>query len=236
MLMRTEMFKELNLTDEQKSKIEAVQKEYAPKTKELREKMDSILTEDQKKARKEAIEAAKTADEKRGEAYESIRAAVKLTDEQKAKRGEVMKEMERLHRGAPREGRGHLDARAEGKDAEGSFRPPRARGARSPRASSDRPQGSVAQSEGNLTPGPISLARSAPGRFVDVGAVAEGDWLRRLDKYVDANAASGDGACPLLRRTVGVPRKKGDRHRGNDASANMESVCDTEPVPLFPLT
>ena len=67
-------------------------------------------------------------------------------------------------------------------------------------------------------------------------AVVKGDWLRRLDECWYANAASGDGACPLLRRTTDVPRKKGDRHRGDDVFPDAASVCATEPVPIFPLT
>ena len=39
-----------------------------------------------------------------------------------------------------------------------------------------------------------------------------------------------------VRRTTGVPRKKGGRHRGDDVSPNAASVCATEPVPLLPLT
>ena len=54
--------------------------------------------------------------------------------------------------------------------------------------------------------------------------------------YLYGNTASSDGACPLLRRTTGVPRKKGDRHRGNDVPPDIAPVRATEPVPLFPLT
>ena len=78
-------------------------------------------------------------------------------------------------------------------------------------------------------PGAVSLHSAK-------SAVVKGDWLRRLDKYASANTASGDGACPLLRRTTGVPRKKGDRHRGDDVSPDIVPSCATEPVPIFPLT
>ena len=65
-------------------------------------------------------------------------------------------------------------------------------------------------------------------------AVVKGDLLHRLDEDASATTASGDGVCPLLRRTTGVPRKKGDRHRGDDVSPDIVPVCATEPVPIFP--
>ena len=43
--------KEITLTDEQKTKVAELEKEYAPKMKELREKLDKVMTEEQKKAR-----------------------------------------------------------------------------------------------------------------------------------------------------------------------------------------
>ena len=51
-----QMLKGLNLTDDQKAKVEALKKEYAPK---LKEAADSVLTADQKKARDDAVKAAK---------------------------------------------------------------------------------------------------------------------------------------------------------------------------------
>lgn len=88
------MLKGLTLSDEQKTKIDAVKKEYAPKFKENGEKFDGILTAEQKKARKDAVDAAKAAGKGRREIWEAGTAAVKLTDEQKAKMAEAMKAMQ----------------------------------------------------------------------------------------------------------------------------------------------
>ena len=83
----------MDLTSEQKDKLEALKKEYAPKFKALREKADKILTDDQKKARDEAIKAAREATgHDRRAAYQKVRDAVKLTDDQKKQMESVMKE------------------------------------------------------------------------------------------------------------------------------------------------
>ena len=54
-----EFLRGLNLSDDQKAKVEEIKKEYAPKFKALEEKRAGILTADQKKAREEAAKAAK---------------------------------------------------------------------------------------------------------------------------------------------------------------------------------
>lgn len=92
------MLKGLNLTDEQKTKVEALKKEYGPKFKEGSQGMDGILTDEQKKAREEAVKAAKEAGKKGPEVWEAAKAAVKLTDEQKAKMAENRKAAEALHK------------------------------------------------------------------------------------------------------------------------------------------
>ena len=99
------------------------------------------------------------------------------------------------------------------------------------RAAEHSPRTIAAKTAATLEYSDIDIALALP-----MSRVAKEDWLRRLNEYRHANTVSGDGACPLLRRTTGVPRKKGDRHRGDDVSPNTVSVCATEPVPLFPLT
>jgi Spy/CpxP family protein refolding chaperone len=88
--------KAVNLTDDQKTKWEAIKKEYAPKIKDIAEKREKLLTPEQKKAREEAMKAVRTAGKKRDEARKEVEAAVKLTDEQKAKMAEVRKTSESL--------------------------------------------------------------------------------------------------------------------------------------------
>jgi Spy/CpxP family protein refolding chaperone len=70
------LMKELNLTDEQKAKIKDIRAKYG---------MDSVLTDEQKKARTDAIDAAKKDGKKDRELMRAGFEAVKLTDDQKAK-------------------------------------------------------------------------------------------------------------------------------------------------------
>lgn len=93
--------KEITLTDEQKTKVAEIEKEYAPKMKELREKLDKVMTEEQKQARlnvmKEAREKAKdkdAKDAKRGkELQQAIKDAMKLSEEQQKKYDETDKQI-----------------------------------------------------------------------------------------------------------------------------------------------
>jgi len=87
----------LDLTAEQKEKVEALKKEYAPKVKAVKEKMDGVLTADQKSAREAAVKAAREAkgDDRRA-AYQKIREAVKLTDDQKKAMEPIMKDAQTL--------------------------------------------------------------------------------------------------------------------------------------------
>jgi Spy/CpxP family protein refolding chaperone len=87
------VLKGVDLTAEQKKQVAAVMKEYAPKLKEMHQKVDGILTAEQKKAREEAVTEAKAAGKKGADLYKAIHGAVKLTAEQKAQMGEVRKEM-----------------------------------------------------------------------------------------------------------------------------------------------
>ncbi len=95
---RLENIKGLNLTDDQKTKLEALKKEYQPKNKEAFAKVDSIATAEQKKARDEAMKAAKKAGKNGREIMEAGRAAMKLTDDQKTKMQEARKAMDNLNK------------------------------------------------------------------------------------------------------------------------------------------
>lgn len=93
-----EMLKGLTLTDEQKTKIEALKTEYAPKVKDAMKKMDDVLTADQKKARDEVLKADKAAGKKGPEVRKDVEAALKLTDEQKTKKEAAKNEMKTLQK------------------------------------------------------------------------------------------------------------------------------------------
>lgn len=86
----------ITLSAEQMTKLAEVKKEYEPKLEELHKKQTSILTDEQKKARQEAMKAAKAAGKKGKEAKADVDAAVKLTDDQKKQQEEVAKETKEL--------------------------------------------------------------------------------------------------------------------------------------------
>jgi Spy/CpxP family protein refolding chaperone len=81
---------QLDLTDGEIAKIEDIRKEYRPKIEKVIKELQGLLTDDQKKAREEALKAGK----KRREVLESL----KLTDEQKVKVQTVCKEVGTLVR------------------------------------------------------------------------------------------------------------------------------------------
>jgi Spy/CpxP family protein refolding chaperone len=73
----------LDLTSEQKEKIDKLFVEHGPKLKEANAKVFASLTAEQRKARNEAQQSAKAAGKKGKEANEDALAAMKLTDDQK---------------------------------------------------------------------------------------------------------------------------------------------------------
>jgi len=75
------------------AKANKVVDEQAPQLKEAQAKVDAVLTDEQKKARREALKAAKTSGKKRKEAQAAVESAMKLTTEQKSKLAEAEKEM-----------------------------------------------------------------------------------------------------------------------------------------------
>jgi len=90
------LLRDLNLSDEQKAKIEDVRKEFGPKQAEAQKKRESILTDEQKKARDEAMKSARDAGKSRQEAFAAVQEAMKLTDEQKSKMADARKAAEEI--------------------------------------------------------------------------------------------------------------------------------------------
>jgi Spy/CpxP family protein refolding chaperone len=80
--MAWDMLRGLNLSDAQKAQVKDVKKDYEPKLKQAR---DSVLTPEQIKAREEALKTAKAAGKKGKEVWQAVEAAMKVTDDQKAK-------------------------------------------------------------------------------------------------------------------------------------------------------
>ena len=90
--------KEITLTAEQQAKLDEIKKEQGPKISELTKKIDSLLTDEQKAARKEAAAKAKAEGKKGKEAAAAIDEALKLTDDQKKLRAEVQPELAKLQK------------------------------------------------------------------------------------------------------------------------------------------
>ena len=86
----------IKLTDEQKTKLAAINKEYTPKFQALAKKTSEILTKEQMKARREATKEARDAGKKPKEVQEAVAAAMKLSDEQKTQMDKVKAEQTKL--------------------------------------------------------------------------------------------------------------------------------------------
>jgi len=87
----------MELTEEQKTQVAAIDKQFAEKFTAQQKAMASILTEEQKKAQQTAQKAAKEAKQKPAEARKAVEAALNLTDEQKAKRKVQLEAQKKLN-------------------------------------------------------------------------------------------------------------------------------------------
>lgn len=87
----------LTLTDEQKTQVAAIDKQFAAKAKELADKRKAMLTPEQQKAQAAAQKAAKEAGQKGPEARKAVDAALNLTEDQKAQQKELAKGQQALN-------------------------------------------------------------------------------------------------------------------------------------------
>ena len=193
---RVERVKDLNLTDDQKAKLAELKKEYAPKLKAAHRQFDNVLTADQKKARDDAIKAARDAGKSRREVFQAGTAAVKLTDAQKAKMAEGRKAMEALNKEIIDKVNSALDAGAARRAEEGPRKP------REPRKSRKRRQRIRGRSQK-----PTSLRHSPPlpsGEGKGEGLVARNP--RSLSTpYALTPAALPDGWGRGCRKSIRKP-------------------------------
>ena len=90
--------KTVELTADQKTKLDALNKEFGPKLAELRKKQASIITADQKNARAEANKKAKADGKKGKELRDVVNAAFAITADQKAQQAETKKAMGALQK------------------------------------------------------------------------------------------------------------------------------------------
>jgi acetyl esterase/lipase len=86
----------VEFTETQQGEVEDLRKKYMPKLLEIQRKHGSILTNDQRRAQREALQAAREAGKQGRALVEAVEAAVKLTDEQKEAQAELRKERDDL--------------------------------------------------------------------------------------------------------------------------------------------
>ena len=90
--------KSIELTADQKTELDALNKEFGPKLAECRKKAASIITADQKKARAEATKKAKADGKKGKELRAAGNAAFAITADQKAQQAECKKATSALNK------------------------------------------------------------------------------------------------------------------------------------------
>ena len=88
--------KQIKLDEKQQAKLEELKKEYAPKLKELDEKLAKVLTPERVKPAAEARKAAAAAGKDKKEQRRAYEEALKLSDEEKAQRKEIQAERKKL--------------------------------------------------------------------------------------------------------------------------------------------
>ena len=88
----------LELSDEQKAKCKEIDAKFGDKFAELNKKRQAVMTDEQRKAQRDAMAQAKKDGKKAAEARKAVMEAVSLTDEQKAQQKEVAKAMQELNK------------------------------------------------------------------------------------------------------------------------------------------
>lgn len=86
----------IEFSKEQQAKVEVIRKEFAPKLAENQSQWDSVVTEEQMQARREAFQKARDAGKEARELRDAVEAAVKLTDQQREQRAAIQKERDEL--------------------------------------------------------------------------------------------------------------------------------------------
>ena len=109
----------VTLTDDQKSKLDALKKDYEQKFKDAYAKEDSMLSPEQKKAGDDARKAATADGKTRREINQAVTDALKLTDQQKTQKKDAATAPAGTTTGIPRQGAWPFDRRAEAADYDG---------------------------------------------------------------------------------------------------------------------
>jgi acetyl esterase len=86
----------VEFSEDQRAKVDEIRKKYVPKLAEIQKKQQSIFTEEQIQARREAFRAAREAGKEGAELRQAVEAAFKLTDEQQKRLAAIQKERAEL--------------------------------------------------------------------------------------------------------------------------------------------
>lgn len=86
----------ITFSKEQQTKVDALRKELSPKLAENQRKWNGVLTREQQRARREALQKARDAGKRGQELRDSVNASIKLTDEQKKQQADLLEERNRL--------------------------------------------------------------------------------------------------------------------------------------------
>lgn len=86
----------IEFSKDQQAKVDALRKEYTPKLAENMRKWNTILTEEQMQARREAFQKARDAGKEGQELRDAVNKAVKLTDEQLKQQAAIQKERDEM--------------------------------------------------------------------------------------------------------------------------------------------
>ena len=87
----------IELTADQKEKVAAIDKEFAPALMEINKKRSAILTPEQQKAQREATKAAKDAGKSAAETRKAVQEAGNLSADQKEKMAVLQKSQQELN-------------------------------------------------------------------------------------------------------------------------------------------
>jgi hypothetical protein len=91
------MTKDMTISPEQKTKFEAIQKEFGPKLMEGMKKRNEVIKPEQQAKYSEARKTAEAAGKKGKELKDAVEAAMGLDADQKAKLAEIEKENRKLY-------------------------------------------------------------------------------------------------------------------------------------------
>jgi Spy/CpxP family protein refolding chaperone len=88
--------KDVQLTDEQKAKLDELRKEYQPKLDALHTRFEALMTPERRKAMEDAHKKAEAAGQKGKEAHDAVMKALKLSPAEQAKVDQLHAEGQQL--------------------------------------------------------------------------------------------------------------------------------------------